>query len=198
VLKKVLAIVNRNEFRPWRRRNLCALVSIDVANAFYTVPRDRIRDALINKNTPTYLIKILRDYRREKLLQTDIGSINVTSGVPQGSVIGPTLWNLFYDDLLRQSLPDGIEIIAFADDISVVRVGKNTEVLEITMNNTLSLISEWMNIDGLTISISKTVAMVMTSKRRYRRPKFALLGETLELKDHISYLGVELSSKIGF
>jgi hypothetical protein len=153
---------------------------------------------LKNNNTPTYLIRILRDYLRERLLQTDIGGKNVTSGVPQGSVVGPTLLNLFYDDLLWQSLPDGIEIIVFADDIAVVGFGKNTKVLEVTMNNMLNLIREWMNINGLTISISKTVAMVMTSKRRYRRPKFALLGETLEFKDHIRYLDVELSSKLGF
>jgi len=197
-VEKVLSIVNSNESRPWRRRDLCAIVSIDVANAFNTVPWDKIGDALISKNTPTYLIRIIRDYLRERLLLTGVGGINVTSGVPQGSVIGPDLWNLFYDDLLRQPRPDGIEIIAFADDIAIVGSGVNTDALEASINFTLGMVGEWMRSNGLNISVSKTVAMMMTSKRRYRRPQFILLNEILELKDHIRYLGIELSSKLSF
>jgi len=77
-IEKVLSIVNSNESKPWRRRDLCALVSIDVANAFNTVPWDKIGDALISKNTPTYLVRTLRDYLRKRLLLTDVGGINVT------------------------------------------------------------------------------------------------------------------------
>lgn len=197
-IEKALDIVNRNEAKPWRRRELCALVSIDVANAFNTVPWDKIGDALTRKNTPAYLVRLLRDYFREKLIQTDAGDIEVTSGVPQGSVIGPILWNIFYDDLLQQRLPEGIEIIAFADDIAVVGIAKNTDLLEAAMNRSLSLISEWIDTNGLRISVNKTVAMTMTTKRRYKRPQFVLLEETLELKEHVKYLGVELNSKLGF
>lgn len=197
-IEKVLDIVNRNEAKPWRRRELCALVSIDVANAFNTVPWDKIGDALIRKNTPTYLVRLLRDYFRERLLQTDAGDKEVSCGVPQGSVIGPTLWNIFYDDLLQQRLPEGIEIIVFADDIAMVGIAKDTDSLEVAMNSALSMVSEWIATNGLRISPSKTVAMTLTSKRRYRRPQFVLLEETLELKEHIKYLEVELNSKLGF
>jgi len=99
---------------------------------------------------------------------------------------------------LQQRLPEGIEIIAFADDIAVVGIAKNTDLLEAIMNSALSLVSEWIATNCLRISASKTVAMTMTSKRRYRRPQFVLLEETLELKEHIKYLGVELNSKLGF
>jgi len=66
------------------------------------------------------------------------------------------------------------------------------------MNSALSLVSEWIETNGLRISVSKTVAMTMTTKRRYRRPQFVLLEETLELKEHIKYLGVEFNSKLEF
>ncbi|CAI6351686.1 unnamed protein product [Macrosiphum euphorbiae] len=175
-----------------------AMVSIDVANAFNTAPWEKIGEALRQKDVPFYLIKILRDYLRERRLQTDAGNVDVTCGVPQGSVIGPILWNIFHDDLLRLTLPEGVRIIAFADDVAVVGTGWCTEVLEVSINAALKQVSDWMSRNGLTISINKTVAMMMTTKRKYRHPQFVLLDDTLELKGKMRYLGVELSSSLGF
>lgn len=40
--------------------------------------------------------------------------------MPQGSVLGPTLCNFLYDGLLRLPIPDGVEIVAYADDVAVL------------------------------------------------------------------------------
>lgn len=41
-------------------------------------------------------------------------------GVLQSSALGPDLWNLLYDDLLKLNLPNGVELITFLDDVAVV------------------------------------------------------------------------------
>lgn len=48
----------------------------------------------------------------------------IMSGVLQKSVLGPTLWNIMYDGLLKLQLPGKSVIVGFADDIAVVVLAK--------------------------------------------------------------------------
>ena len=49
--------------------------------------------------------------------------------VPQGSVLGPLLWNIMYDGLLQLKLLRAVTPMAFADDVGFVIVGKYLEDL---------------------------------------------------------------------
>lgn len=42
----------------------------------------------------------------------------LTGGIPQCSVLGPTLWNVMHGAVLRQGTPESTRIIWFADDIA--------------------------------------------------------------------------------
>lgn len=92
----------------------------------------------------------------------------VTCGVPQGSVMGPFLWNIFYDGVLRLPVRDGVRIIAFADDVAVVAVAHNAELIEQIVNPTLEDIAGWMSSNGLRLAPEKSECVVLTNKHSFR------------------------------
>lgn len=51
---------------------------------------------------------------------------------------------------------------------------------------------------GLTLSVGKTEAIMLTTKRGYTSPRFFLEGALLQLKEHVRYLGVKLCKKLSF
>jgi len=97
-------------------------VSLDIANAFNTLPWRWIVGAL-HHHVPRYLIAMIGDYFRGRVLEYrdrdgTVKERSVGCGIPQGSVLGPLLWNLAYDRVLRSALPPGSTVVCYADDTS--------------------------------------------------------------------------------
>lgn len=115
-------------------------------------PWDRVGEALIRKGVPGYLIRLLRDYLKDRQLITENGTLTVMSVVPQGSVIGPLLWNFFYDDLLRTEFPREVQLVDFVDDVAVIGTAHTTDLLEEAINPALSRVNDWMAANVLKIS----------------------------------------------
>ncbi|ERL90164.1 hypothetical protein D910_07518 [Dendroctonus ponderosae] len=70
-----------------------------------------------------YLRKIILSYLENRKIITCYGEeVLVSCGVPQGSVLGPKLWNLVYNKILRIKTEEGAMLIAYADDLGLNRV----------------------------------------------------------------------------
>lgn len=66
-----------------------------------------------------------------------------TIGCPQGSVLGPTLWNCIMYTLLTGLLPDGVEVFAYADDLAMVVVSNSRTELRTTEQLSLHQLTTW-------------------------------------------------------
>lgn len=94
-ISKTMETVEKASTGPLRKRELCVLAALDVANAFNSPNWKIINKALRNKGVPEYLLHILRSYLNNRnLIYGEDNNKKITCRVLQGSVLGPTLWNI--------------------------------------------------------------------------------------------------------
>ncbi|VVC44126.1 Reverse transcriptase domain [Cinara cedri] len=137
-----------------QNRNQCVLITLDVRNVFNSAPWRLIDATLQRYAAPEYLVKVLRSYMcSRELLLNDGECLLVIYGVPQGSVLGPTLWNTFYDGVLRLPEREGVKLVAF--DVAVIAVAYNAQLIEQLVNPTITDIVEWMCKKGLQLAPDK-------------------------------------------
>ena len=122
-------------------------MSIDIVNAFNSIPWDRIRRALIKHRVHTYLRNIIGSYLSDRAITYKIeGEIilkkPVNRGVPQGSVLGP-LRNLGFNSVLETAVPTGLQIICYADDTIIIAEGRTwTRTLRLVEVGVAAVIAE--------------------------------------------------------
>ena len=108
----------------------------------------------------------------------------VTTGVPQGSVLGPLLFNLFISDISRNV---STNCLLFADDTLLYHPIFSTHD-EIALQSDINAVGQWNEPNGMKINIAKSKVMHMTrSKKPLARPHYTLHG--LEL----SHLNLQIS-----
>ncbi|XP_015111507.1 uncharacterized protein LOC107037455 [Diachasma alloeum] len=82
----------------------CLVATLDINNAFNSAKWDCIMEALESMTVRGYLQRMVDSYFTERVLGP-------------GSVLGPLLWNIMYDGLLKVALPSEARLVAFGDDL---------------------------------------------------------------------------------
>ena len=180
-------------------------VSLDISNAFNSLPWDRIARALEYHRVPAYLRRVLGAYLNDRwVVYTDAEGgtrrRQVDRGVPQGSVLGPLLWNLGYDAVLRAPLPMGVSVTCYADDTLILARGEDTESTRRAAEEGMQCVVASIEEMGLRVALDKTEALWFRAPRSRRPPETLLRAgrAAVRVGPTLNYLGLTLDGTWSF
>ena len=123
----------------------------------------------------------------------------VQIGVPQGSILGPLLFTLYINDL-----PDYLkhcDVTLFADDTVLFISDKSLHNIKSYMNSDLEKLNNWLKLNHLTLSISKSKFMIIGSSQRLNKIdsiSFKVDNIDLDEVSSFKYLGIVINNRLNW
>ena len=175
-----------------RGKEVCA-VFFDYRKAFDSVPHKPLLEKLENLHLGEVILRWVTDYLTNRFQNVVINdessqSAPVTSGEPQGSVLGPLLFLIYINDLSEIPLGNGASTSLYTDDVLLYRV-INTSDDFVALQEDIDKIGSWSNTNFLTLNRAKCKYMTISRRKAPSVPQTPLLlgGCSLE-RIHLNIL----------
>lgn len=149
-----------------------AVVFIDLSKAFDNVCHESLLVLLQSYGIGGLALRWIFNYltnRQQRVVVNSSKSLpfECSKGVPQGSVLGPLLFNMYVADLAELVHDHGASLPSFADDFTLYTSNTSPSVACDSITRALSLVSNLLDARGLTVNKEKTEGMII-SPRSYK------------------------------
>ncbi|BHF68838.1 hypothetical protein SprV_0301187900 [Sparganum proliferum] len=177
--------------------NLVHAIYIDFKKAFDSVPHQRLLHKLRNAGIRGRLLVWIQSFLAGRSQRVQVGrqqssDVSVVSGVPQGSVLGPTLFLVFKNDCVKDL---DCDTILFADDIKLWKVIHNAADADHLQAN-LNRLEDWSKRWLMPFNISKCNLLQLGSFKASSPRTYFLHDTPLQQVDSQKDLGVWITSSL--
>ena len=182
--------------------NIIGVVFIDFQKAFdcvnHTVLKDKLHSIGITGSFYDWLLNYLEN---RKQFVTVNGSnselLEIDTGVPQGSLLGPRLYSIYSSDLPGATTNASVEM--FADDTTAFCIGKTVDEVLSNIQKAIADLNKWAKDNFMTIHPAKTELMLL-SKSKFIGPlqKICLGPNELSFVSKATCLGIHIDNKLSW
>ena len=189
----------------WRsaldRGDHVAAILMDLSKAFDCLPPSLIRDKLTAYGLSQKAVNIISSYLSDRKQCVQIGNHcstfqYITKGVPQGSILGPLLFNIFLNDIFY-FIKEG-KLFNYADDNTLSYshpvFATLVEVLERESGNLV----EWFTQNQMKANPDKFQAVAVGERAHGERPTFRIGEAEIECDETVKLLGVDIDFRLNF
>ena len=173
------------------------VVFCDISKAFDRVWHRGLIQKLKGAGVAGDLLEWFSNYLKDRkqrvvIAGSNSGWLDITAGVPQGSILGPLLFLVYINDI-TSNISSNIRL--FADDTSLYLIVDLPDTAATLLNDDLSRISEWANTWLVSFNAAKTKHLLISRKRHtpVHPPLFMNNVEITSVKEH-KHLGILLSN----
>ena len=179
---------------------LVGSIYVDFARAFDSINHVRLIEKLTDMGIPLKLLFWIEDYLSNSYIRTKLNNC-VSSprvllcGVPQGSILGPTLFNCYINDLVLSMRESETNISLYADDAVLFCSDCCSVRLKSRLETLLSKIIKWSENNYINLNVQKTKFCIYGSRShvsKFRDSSIFAKDESISRCLQYNYLGVDL------
>ena len=136
-------------------------------------------------------------HQRVKIHDAKSDWLSIEKGVPQGSILGPLLFNIFINDIFF--IDNDVIIYNYADDNCVSYAHNDTDIIKNVLECDVKKMLYWFKINSLEANPSKFQSMLLKNKN-VNAEDFNIIvdNDTIDLTASMNVLGINIDDKLNF
>ena len=178
-------------------------IFLDLSKAFDTLNFDILLYKFKKYGVTGNALSLINSYLTNRYQYVNYESnesdlLEIKTGIPQGSILGPLFFSIYINDLVKSS--NKFSFLMYADDTTIYfdledfnALNRRTEI-----NNELEKVNVWFKLNKLTINVDKSKCIFFHKRRKINPIEFSINNDIISIVSQFSFLGVLLDEHLSW